>query len=639
MIELDYVGLHNAQVSFMEMSQPRGMSWSASMPLTQQNVYVFVNAEFEVVKKFNTDLANEDLLEIISKANTRAVSSHHQRSLIWAIETPWQAPLYETGDGYYKIYSSPITVKNTSLFTAGNFGEQGIIDSLGNIVVPIVYEDLHGAGQYLIAKEHNMIGVIDFANNIVLPFEYDSYEATTTSFQKPLPEYYLFYSTNTCNKVLNRKKGVFLDISPFNFIELHSSGNFFICSYKNKFGVLNSSFETTLPFEYDCIEAYQDSAIVVAHQNNKWGLMNYKNEIILPFEYDDYFRNDWRRPMFLKDANHFTFENGTLRESNEEEIQRFKYSIKDKYNAQFIKGHPIVQRDNRFGILDSNLNVQVPLIYSKISPIGLYNSKERYHQSLVIAEVNKLKGIIDLNNQVLLPFEYDDIQGYINRDFFLIKNNKRGLCDSTLKITIPIEYTYLDFAQKEGQVIFSHDGKKMGIMTLDQHIILPEEYDRINGYYYNFYLLTNNELKGICDLEGKVVIPTKYEELAISPYNELLLFKQKDKWGIMTMEEKVILPAEYDQINVFQKNITGVRKGDKWAFVNEKGKFKTEFIYDHISYSWDVNDLTEVTYNGQVGFLNSDLKVVINFLYDDCVGYSRDGYHFIKDNLHYWVKP
>ncbi|MEZ4799780.1 MAG: WG repeat-containing protein [Flavobacteriales bacterium] len=638
MIEIDYVGFHNNQIGYMEMSQPRSIPWSAMMPLMQQNALVFVDAHFQVVKKFNTSLSDAELLDIISKANTRSVSSHQERNLIWQIETPWQAPGTAVGNGYYRIFSLDAPTEQSFSFNYQTFGKTGIIDSLGNVVVPMIYDNLHGAGGQLIASFNSLVGMIDFQNKITLPFEYTSFEAPPTTFEKPLSEYYLFFKDKYCTKIFNRNTGTTKDIHPFNFYQPNQNGQFYICSYKNKFGVLNLNFEPVLPFEYDYVEALVDPSYVVVHQDKKWGILSYKNEVVLPLEYDDYYRNDWRKPMFTKGPKHFTFKSDSLTESTDSEILSFKQSMNNRYFANYIKGHPISQRDQRYGMLDSTLNIQLPFIYTKIQPIELYDSDQRYYQKAVIAEVNKLKGIIDLDGNILLPFEYDEIWGYMNRNMMLVQGNKKGYCDSTFKLVIPCVYQMLDSPQVEGQFIFSTGGKKTGVMTFDQKVIIPEIYDAVYGYYHDYYLITKDGLRGIADTAGNLVISISYEELAISPFNALLLFKQNGKWGIMNLQEKVILPAEYDQINVFEGEVTGVKKGDKWAFVNQKGKFKTDFIYDYIRYNWDVNRLVEVKYKGQVGFMNEELEVVINFLYDDCVGYSRDGYHFIKDNQHFWVK-
>jgi len=52
-----------------------------------------------------------------------------------------------------------------------------------------------------------------------------------------------------------------------------------------KEGVLDSKLLPIIPFKYDLVYNFTDSAIA-AQQNGKFGIINLKNEIIMPFEYD-----------------------------------------------------------------------------------------------------------------------------------------------------------------------------------------------------------------------------------------------------------------------------------------------------------------------------------------------------------------
>jgi hypothetical protein len=53
-----------------------------------------------------------------------------------------------------------------------------------------------------------------------------------------------------------------------------------------KYGYINTSGETVIPFEYDAVYGSRDGLAAVV-KDGKCGLVNYQNEVVVPLEYDD----------------------------------------------------------------------------------------------------------------------------------------------------------------------------------------------------------------------------------------------------------------------------------------------------------------------------------------------------------------
>lgn len=310
-------------------------------------------------------------------------------------------------------------------------------------------------------------------------------------------------------------------------ITIDKLGNIITC-LKNKYGLLNHKFETIINPIYDNLLAI-DKSYLIAKQNGNYGITDINNRIVLELDYSGIINAILKNSLIVKDKNNkyhsfnledkllvpLPFDKILLGTSNskgkftESQQRFFKSIINYSQNEDDFRGLEMLEHKGKWGIIEANGDVKIPNEYDyidclrnpnffKVCKGNLSFSDEEDEQGnyRVYAE-NAKWGIIDSNNNLVVPIEYDwieDIESTIwavykggkvfynddyQEDYWTIKGGKLGIYNSNKLIT-PIEYDavftnwyrvkdYI-FVQKGNQYfdvnsetydVFTFDGKKI----------------------------------------------------------------------------------------------------------------------------------------------------------------------------------
>lgn len=87
----------------------------------------------------------------------------------------------------------------------------------------------------------------------------------------------------------------------------------------------------------------------------------------------------------------------------------------------------------------------------------------------------------------------------------------------------------------------------------------------------------------------------------------------KNKVGYIDKKGKLIIPAVFDDGTMFYEDAAFVKKGVKWALIDNTGKLLTDYIFDDIDGSESLYKDVEI--NGYHGLLSSEGKLVIPPVY------------------------
>ena len=265
-----------------------------------------------------------------------------------------------------------------------------------------------------------------------------------------------------------------------------------------KWGYISStSNKVIIPHLFDMAKKFKKNGFAEVKKNNSWGTINTKGEIIIPIKYDS--------------------------------IGRTKFFL--------ISGYT-VGLDGKFGVVDLNGKIQVPIIFPEPP---LYNNR----------------GMIYFKNKNPLtikaePFFSDDLK-YLNpifEEFFITK--------------------------KEG---------KLGVTNvLKKEVIIPHEYDKIEATSFcnlAYLKVWKNRKVGIISLKNKPLIPIEFIKVYIKPdYNIAAVLKER-KWAIMNLDGEYLSDFEYERVaEQLGVELFPAKKNDKWGYINQKGKTIIPFKYD-----------------------------------------------------------
>lgn len=112
--------------------------------------------------------------------------------------------------------------------------------------------------------------------------------------------------------------------------------------------------------------------------------------------------------------------------------------------------------------------------------------------------------------------------------------------------------------------------------------------------------------------------------------NGLVMVKVGEKWGYMDTKGKLIIPAQYDDANDFNDGYAAAKKGSRFVVLNVKGE---EFPVEDASVV-DIKTFSEgmapyKTADKKFGFIDTGGKVAVKAQYES-VGYFSDGLAWAK---------
>ncbi len=263
MIEIDNQALYNAHID-----AHRDKGYIPPYHGKKTNDYIFRDSTGIIVKTYNTDDNLDSILTTLKPIGFVNMQSHASRY--------WDT-YYEQGQlsGYYNVYQNK---------------KQGVIDSLGNIVIPIMYNYIqHKPNSFLVHTDSAMAVVV--LNNIDRNLDfYDKYHE-----RKPL--IYLVRN-DTFLQIYNYYESSFIDISHYEDIRwigqgyeglswIKQNGLWGIRNFKNDSELMPSIYESGHYFSYFYTPEYR--MVVSVSQNGKTGLLSLENDQvmeILPCIYD-----------------------------------------------------------------------------------------------------------------------------------------------------------------------------------------------------------------------------------------------------------------------------------------------------------------------------------------------------------------
>lgn len=392
-----------------------------------------------------------------------------------------------------------------------------------------------------------------------------------------------FYITKLNNKqgIINENGKILLDNVYDN---IYTDDGFIIVKKDRKKGVYDSDVKLILPIEYDKI-TITDNYIAVT-KNGKLGAFNYKGEQIIPFEYD---LSTITEPTFFrfnknKKAGVIDLMNNT--------IIPFEYYWIDKFTTRTFD-FPYLN-DNKFSttnlycaIKEENNTIYAGVFNDKgenILPVIYENIYNIYSNNLIGVSLNKKAGFVNLKNEIIIPFMYDEALPFNDNVSSVKLNNRYGVINDKNELIIPISLYDGHFVFRNGISKFTkytNNKRKYGFINNLGKIVIPEIYDDAEYLSTGYFRVRIGTKFGIVSTSGKEVIPTVYDGIIIFGGNE-----DKDKFIVI--------------------------KDKKYGVIDDKNDIKIPFKYDYIQNS---GNFVMVAKNGLYGFYNDQFELIIPITY------------------------
>lgn len=327
--------------------------------------------------------------------------------------------------------------------------------------------------QNAIVKLNGKYGMIKPSGEVKVPFEYDFIE---------------YYDTNHLSSdYYNAKKGKIYSFYNKNLIKIGESYESLysdftvsnpIISFANldgKFGVVDWEGNVIIPFLYSEEISFKGEKFAIAKRGKKFGIISNQNEEIFPFIFENIYELDGVE------------------------------NLKNTYIFSNKREQKVVNLNGKVFLSD----------YKTIHPIF-------YDHSKFIVEKNNKFGVVDLRNKTLLPIIYDEISDWVEygpEAHFIKINGKTGLiAQKTFKEFIPPIYE--NFIYRNGFIFASKKGK-YGVLNARGEVLCDFLFDEIKpnfgfGFRYNdeedkIYAKTGNQYYEISET-GKILKTISLQE-------------------------------------------------------------------------------------------------------------------------------
>lgn len=615
MIEVDNLDYYDRKIFYLEQAYPRAMPYTMLEPPPDLNVYIFRDSTGKIVKAFNTtqsiDELNKHFIKIpVNKKSTsfiRQFNNTHRGKADFADGVwPYSPNRFYFYNGLYKIadYSKGVKSVSTRIYMPVMKYPFGLIDSLGNVVIPAIYDEILPAGENFVVCKDSLWGILDRKGQTVLNMKFTSIKHETNNI-------ITFSLNNKIGAILDYQQNKIIIISWFDriFFGHNRFGAIIPYSKEGKTGFLSNDFEVLTEPRYDFTDyfLYNGQTLARVCKNKKWGFIDTTGAEVIPCIYDDSEPfNENQYTTVQQGKNIFCIDkNGCKAEG-----------IEAKMKLQSFNSAEIVSRNSRYGLRDQAGEIVLPVIFDNIA---------LYHDTVYRVKKNEKSGLYTKNGKELLPCIYEEISPYSDKPLTIVrKDAKYGVVNRRMAEISPCMYESAR-TESQGIYLFMLNGK-WGMADTSGKTIAEAVYDNINVFRNSAIAqVQKDSLFGFINIRGEIIIPVIYKQLGYTVMNNRVWFLEDGKYGFLDSLGKKVIPAKFDKVSNFEKEICGVAEKDEWYFINLRGKKINNDVYDFIDSIWMVSRLIKVRKNGLFGIADENGKLVYPCRYEEIRGYSSQG--------------
>ena len=275
---------------------------------------------------------------------------------------------------------------------------------------------------------------------------------------------------------------------------------------------------------------------------NEWDVMaliNDKGEFLTDFIYDVIFFPENKDIIMAEEAGG----HGLLDFDGNETVPLIYSDIFLDSSEPFIIAGKYTGEDEKYGVVDYNNNIVIPFEYE--------DAEDTLGDKLIFQKKGKW-GVVDKNNNTLVEFKYDRIWYEETNNIFCVKlNDKWGLVDTENNVIQPFIY---DNGLVRGDVFaLKKDGRYALYSAAEKRFITDFIYlseqdnkgwkpDKNTVVYYAGYDIIDTFGPKALDTLSQAYIDDNY-------WSGLILVKKDGKEGMVDTEGNIVIPIEYKNLN------------------------------------------------------------------------------------------
>jgi hypothetical protein len=434
--------------------------------------------------------------------------------------------------GQFKNYGYAVMQRN---------GGVGMLNEKGDEIVEPKFEDLKVLDSTMIAvMTRGRWVVINLNRQVILKAGYDR--------AKALNKNYLAYSKN-------QKWGV-VDVNGNSIIEPLFEDvsilkeDYFLTKQETGYGLMSADGNEILKPRNDEILIFNPNLFFFKRQK-KWGASNRDAQVILEPKYNRFSKIS---PDFMKLAG----DNGVSLFS----IKNNKLLANRQFDAYYplTRDFVICKKNRLLGLIDASGNEILPPNFNEI---------QAYHENLFRVNFNGKWGIVDINNQLVIPFEYDYIAPMKDGFCIVIQNRRMGVANFKGSIVVAPAFDRMVF---ENGKLQAFKGKELTLFQSDE----SGEMSREGSFQKHLTIKIGGTKK-----QPQWMLSDGMESQYVLENFEWFYSPQHDKWGLRKLTDgSVQIEPIFHEIRVLKDlglTLVGIEILDYYDF--DRTSYRFEMAY------------------------------------------------------------
>lgn len=326
--------------------------------------------------------------------------------------------------------------------------------------------------------------------------------------------------------------------------------NYWLTTKDGKVGLCWSNGNQIFPTNYKDIsilrrEEYGKYDFFIV-KKDKYTILDSDGKAIFPTQYDEIRQHNDYYILKNSSGTDCLFNSGELVKGIT--INYYDIPFFHQENGQTKKYYNFKKGD-LWGIIDKDGRIRISAQYQKY--LQLVNHLDENSPIRLIAYNKGKCGIINFENQIVLPFEYHRIMktalGYIievetteGRQLFNLQSNR-----------IITPFYYEESTSNANYIYLSKAHFKTPFDPQKEQIILPWEYSTVYNIpgSHNF-AVKKDGLFGVVNSENKVLVPFIYEDMISTNRPNMLVITKNNQYGIIDINNKLLYGMTDNRIEV-----------------------------------------------------------------------------------------
>ncbi len=289
LIVFDNTSMYDREMEkYHAMSQPPRWLWDRPMC----NEYFVRDTTGAIIASYNSSRDWTSVKNMLVKYPT--IESEHKGNL-YDFKYPENKPVH------YTVYSCSVQDYERQDTSITLHIRSGLIDTLGNLVLPIEFQEIQRHADHLLLKKEGKWGLFDSGYKEVLPFKYDG--------QRIEKEFIYFQDSLWYALAYDLKNKRSIDLRDYELSTFDDKRGYLSVKKENGWGLMDiRTGKMLVPAKFDRIVTYHhysdwryfERGIVRVLKDGKYGLESIYQGSILPCIYDEIYQPQDAEPGYVK---------------------------------------------------------------------------------------------------------------------------------------------------------------------------------------------------------------------------------------------------------------------------------------------------------------------------------------------------